>query len=363
LFGLFFNFNRILDVNSCSKLTDTGIEWLVLKPTELGKTLQELLVTCAAVTKRGIKMALQNFPALQVVENDNIFDALLEEVVQSSSLAQPHISNTSFARLTILPAGEYRNGQLELVMQYCPSLFDIAIIVKEGLIDTDLLSLTSVKNLQILKFMLHPSSTGQEITFDKGLAPVLKVIGRSLKVLDISYFEFVDIWTVVRFCPNLMSLTFDNQCPSLSALSENEIINRERNEKGRVILEDLKVLRCGFNLSNDILFDLLSCPLLEMVDISFCDALTDDLLQEVLAIGFLKNLNLLHLESCHLVTKQGLDALVLNDNLLERISLFFCRKITHQNVLDWHSIARQKNWKLRLDYENLDSKPISLILA
>jgi hypothetical protein len=354
---LFIFPNRVLNVHDCNRLTDTGIEWLVLKPNELCKTLQELLVSCPAVTKRGIKMALQNCPALRIVENEHTFDVLVEEA-QSAAQAQPH-KFTSFVHLYIRPAGVYTSGQLGSVVRYCPSLVDIYIQVKTGLTDTDLFCLTSLKNVQKLKFIRHQSSNGKEITFDKGLAPVLKVIGNSLKVLYLVYFEFIDIWTVVKFCPNLMSLTFDNHCQSLSALSENEIIQL-RHEKGRGYFQDLKILGCGFNLSNDILFGLLSCPLVENIYIAFCDALTDDLLREVVANGFLKNLQIVCLESCHSLTKQGLDELLMKDNLLREITFLFSEKLTKNNVHDWHEIAKNKNWELFIDFENFGTENITL---
>ncbi|XP_046454988.1 SCF E3 ubiquitin ligase complex F-box protein grrA-like [Daphnia pulex] len=338
---------RILDISKCKKLTDTGIEWLVPKTAELSKTLLELMVGCDAVTKRGIIFVVQNCPSLEVVENINVFDALVE-LARSSALAQSNILNTNITRLILRPAEVYLSGQLELVVRFCPSVFHMIIFVKEGLTDTDLFCLTSLKNLQILKIIRHSSSTLNEITFDKSLAPVLKVIGSLLEVLYIAYFELVDIWTVVKFCPNLMSLSLRNHCQSLSVLSENEIIQL-RNEKGRGYFQDLKILGGGFNLSNDILFGLLSCPLLESVWITHCDALTDELLQEVIANGSVKNLKILSLNFCHLVTKQGLDALVMNDNRLEQLSFRHCLNITQQNVCDWNEYARCRNWELRIN--------------
>ncbi len=344
---LFFFLNRILDISKCNKLTDTGIEWLVPKTAELSKTLLELMMSCDAVTKRGIILAVQNCPALEVVENINVFDGLVE-IARSSALAQSNILNTNITRLILRPAEVYTSGQVELVVRFCPSVFHMIIAVKEGLTDTDLFCLTSLKNLQILKIIRHHGSTLNEITFDKSLAPVLKVIGSLLEVLYIAYFEYVDIWTVVKFCPNLISLSLRNHCQSLSALSENEIIQL-RNENGRGYFRYLKVIQCGFSLSNDILFALLSCPLLESVWIGHCDALTDDFLQEVIASGSLKNLKILSLNFCHLVTKQGLDALVMNDNRLERLSFRYCLNITQQNVCDWNEFARCQNWELCID--------------
>jgi hypothetical protein len=268
-------------------------------------------------------MAVIHFSALKVLENLKIFDVLVD-VVQSSAKVQrqPQSFNFSFTRLEIRPASLYRSGNLGLVLGYCLFVREITIVVKPVLTDTDLLCLTNLKNLQLLYIMGHSKSTGDEITFHMGVAPVLKVIGNSLQFLDLSYFAFVDIWTIVKLCPHLISLMFEKQCQSLSVLSENEIIQL-RNDKGRIIFQELKVLHCGFNLSNDILFDLLSCPLLERVQLSFCYELTDDFLQEALANGIFKNVKVLSLDACNVVTKQGLDELVINDNSLEEISFHF----------------------------------------
>ncbi|XP_046449280.1 uncharacterized protein LOC124197778 isoform X2 [Daphnia pulex] len=341
------------------RVTDTGIEWLILQSSELRNTLQQLLISCRSVTKKGTKMALQHFPALQVIENRNIFDVLVEVVKSAARIQpQPQIVKFPFFRLRIRPLGLYRKGDLGLVLGCCPGLLDLTIVVKKGLTDSDLFCLTNLKNLRLLIMTGLKRSRGDEITFDMGIAPSLKVIGNSLKVLNLPYFE-VDIWTIVKYCPNLISLIFQKHCESLSALSENEVIQL-RKEKGRVIFEDLQFLDCGFNLSNDILFALLSCPLLEEVDISDCNALTDDFLQEAMKIGIFKNLQVLYLTACNLVTKQGLDALLINDgNPLAEIIFSYCEKVTKDNVYDWYKIAHLYNWELILEFENLDTERIT----
>jgi hypothetical protein len=350
---------RVLDVNYCSRVTDTGIEWLILQSSELRNTLQQLLISCRSVTKKGTKMALQHFSALQVIENRNIFDVLVEVVKSAARVQpQPQIVKFPFCCLKIRPLGLYRKGDLGLVLGCCPGILDLTIVVKKGLTDADLFCLTNLKNLRLLIMTGLKRSRGDEITFDMGIAPSLKVIGNSLKVLNLPYFE-VDIWTIVKYCPNLISLIFQKHCESLSALSENEVIQL-RKEKGRVIFEDLQFLDCGFNLSNDILFALLSCPLLEEVDISDCNALTDDFLQEAMKIGIFKNLQVLYLTACNLVTKQGLDALLINDgNPLAEIIFSYCEKVTKDNVYDWYKIAHLYNWELILEFENLDTERIT----
>jgi hypothetical protein len=220
-----------------------------------------------------------------------------------------------------------------------------------GLTDTDLSSLTNLKHIQILKFYTDRNSDENEIsiTFDRGLAPVFKVIGSTITILELSHFELLDIWTIVKFCPNVISLNFENQCQSLSALSENEIIQL-RHEKRRGIFKDLRTLGCGFNLSNDIIFDLLSFPFLELVHLTHCDALTEEFLKEAISYGLFKNLKILKLDFCEFVTKEVLDELVMNDNNLEEISIYFCDKVTRDHVKDWHTFACYQNWKLYLSF-------------
>jgi hypothetical protein len=337
-------------------VTDTGIEWLILQSSELHTTLQQLLIFCRSVTKKGTKMALQHFPALELIENQNIFDVLVEVVKSAARVQpQPQIVKFPFLRLKMHPAALYRKGNFGLVIGCCPWVLELFIVVKKGLTDSDLFCLTNLKNLRYLGITWHKRSRGDEITFDMGIAPVLKVIGISLTVFHLPHFE-VDIWIIVKYCPNLISLIFDRQC--LSALSENEVIQL-RNEKGRVIFEDLHLLFCGFNLSNDILFDLLSCPSLQDVAISDCNALTDDFLQEAMKIGIFKNLQVLSLIRCNLVTKQGLDALLINDgNPIAKVSFWCCEKVTLHNVYDWYTIARRNNWELILEFKNDDTERI-----
>ena len=84
-------------------MSDIGVEWLVNQSSpELSQTLRELLIACPDVTKKGIKMTIQHFSALQVVESVHIFEVLVE-VLQSAPLAQhpPQILNVSFTRLKI----------------------------------------------------------------------------------------------------------------------------------------------------------------------------------------------------------------------------------------------------------------------
>jgi hypothetical protein len=80
-----------------------------------------------------------------------------------------------------------------------------------------------------------------------------------------------------------------------------------------------------------------------------------------MASGFLKNLQLLRIENCHLVTKQGLDELAIKDNILKKIRIYFCQKVTCDNVFKWHKIACRKNWELSIDFQSFGTERIKYI--
>ncbi len=50
-----------------------------------------------------------------------------------------------------------------------------------------------------------------------------------------SFFNVIDIWTVFKFCPNLILLWFKSHCDSVTVLSESEIALYRNNEEERLI--------------------------------------------------------------------------------------------------------------------------------
>jgi hypothetical protein len=312
------------------------------------------------VTRKGVKMAVKHLRSLQYLEHECCFEVLVE-LSQTSTLDQRLTKNTRklpFIQLSVLPNTLFQSGTVGLVVAMCPSLMQIQICVTEGLTDTDLQCLATLRKLRSLFILGITSTKFDEITFDMGVAPVLGVIGSSLENLDLTYFAFVDIWTVIKFCPNLVNLAFLCHCESLSNLSNEEIIQLENNEQGRIFFKELKVLWGCYNIESDILLNFLSSPLLEDVSISRCDAFNDEILGEASKKLLFQNLKTLKLFNCGSVTKLGLDTLMVASNRLEFIRIRFCKNLTLTDVSDWHSQARDKQWKLHLQFEDSNGKRV-----
>jgi hypothetical protein len=100
---------------------------------------------------------------------------------------------------------------------------------------------------------------------------------------------------------------------------------------------------------------LLSSPLLSNISILNCDSLTDHVLFAAAKLHHFQNLEKLFLQNCHYVTKLAIDILMQDGNILERVELNNCMKVSSQkNMQDWVSQAKKKNWVLSVDCDGPD---------
>jgi hypothetical protein len=206
------------------------------------------------------------------------------------------------------------------------------------------MSLKVLRKLKIFKCNFWvPNDT--EITFDGGVAPLLKVFGRSLETLALECIDLIRISTIIDFCPNLYALYMSDVTGSL----ENER-HLFQSEKKPPVFKELKQLICILDVPVDILLFLLSSPSLEHIGISCCDVLTDEILLETVKCQHrLNNLKKFELDKCDSVTKRGIDALLRNGcNPLEVIEIYRCKNIVDQNYADWNSLIANKNWNCKI---------------
>jgi hypothetical protein len=305
-----------------------------------------------SVTKRGTRFAIDNLTALKNRYHENTFEVVVEIVQTGRSLMQDSFSYVHF----LLHDFTYLQGSLGQVVQLIPSLTCVAICVTNGLTDTELLSLLSLKNLKTFRLVPYSEVEEQnqkfEITFKGGVVPLLRKFGHFLESLDISFFTVIDIWTVFKCCPNLIRFWFKSHCDSVTVLSESEIALYLNNKEKRLILKNLDGLFCGYNTSPEILHFLLSFPALKEIHINSCDALTDEVLQSAISCHKFKNIKNFDLSFCNYVTKRGIDALMTYHNCVEEIRIQSCDNLTHENVYEWHLQAKKENWKFNIHYKD-----------
>ncbi|XP_046458339.1 uncharacterized protein LOC124205068 [Daphnia pulex] len=349
---------RSLNLNRCLYVTDTGIQWLcnVDYPgmgngkSGLCETMKKLCICYTAVTQQGIQVALTHLQSLNILENFNTLEALVELSSSTIDSKPPGLYNNnkfSISTLYTSPDKPYISNGLHLALSICHSVSVVLIHVTKGLKDSDLLCLMSLKVLRQLKIcksnLWVPNDT--EITFDGGVAPLLKVFGRSLEILTLECFDLIRISTIIDFCPNLNFLCIRDVTGSLE--NERHLFQTENKPP---IFKELKKLFCILDVPVDILLFLLSSPSLERIGISCCDVLTDEILLETVKCQHrFNNLKKFELDKCDSVTKRGIDALLRSDfNPLEVIDIYRCKNIVDKNYSDWNSLIANKNWNCKI---------------
>jgi hypothetical protein len=334
-------------------VTDTGIQWLcnvdypgmVNGKSGLCETIKKLSILHTGVTQQGIQVALTHLQSLNILESFDILEALAELASSTIASKPPGLYNDKFSISTLYtsPDKPYLSNSLCLALSLCNSVNLVLIHLTKGLKDSDLLCLMSLKVLRKLKIFKSniwvPNDT--EITFDGGVAPLLKVFGRSLETLALECLDLIRISTIIDFCPNLKFLGIRDVTGSL----ENER-HLFQSEKKPPVFKELKQLFCILDVPVDILLFLLSSPSLEHIGISCCDVLTDEILLETIKCQHrLNNLKKFELDKCDSVTKRGIDALLRSGcNPLEVIDIYRCKNIVDINYADWNSLIANKNW-------------------
>ncbi len=365
-------------------MTDYGIQGLCVSVDNLGrkcetlgqcKSIQLLSLECTTrVTKKGVQMALDNMPVLRNLHHDATVEALAE--IAKHSLNGKLLDPPEFA-LSVLRMpfnSPYQSGDLRLALSLCPSLTVLRIVEADGFSNIDLISLAALKNIRKLSIygdLKLQSHTHSKLSFNGGVVPLLKAIGILLKKLKLENLKNVNIETILEFCPNLLkfclidNLSYTTTCQKV----QKSVIFQQSKEIS--MFQKLKILNIAIlqieNLiltgrsSSDRLIPLetlvllLSSPLLSNIRILACDSLTDPVLFAAAKLHHFQNLEKLLLQNCHYVTKRGIDILMQDGNVLERVELNDCMKVSSQkNMRDWVSQAKKKNWVLSIDCDGPD---------
>jgi hypothetical protein len=359
-------------------VTDYGIQGLCVSVDNLGRNCETLgqcksiqllsLERTVRVTKKGLQMALNNMPILRNLHHDATVEALAE--IANNSFNGRLLDPPEFA-LSVLRmpfnSPDYQSGDLRLALSLCPSLTVLRIVEADGFSNTDLLSLMALKNIRELSIygdLKLQNHTTSKLTFNGGVVPLLKAIGIMLKRLKLENLKNVNIETVVEFCPNLLkfclidNLSYTTSCQKVQK-SVIFQLSKEISMFQKLKILEIFILTSRSNSDRliplETLVPLLSSPLLSNITILSCDSLTDHVLFAAAKLHHFQNLEKLLLQNCHYVTKLGIDILMQDGNVLERVELNDCMKVSSQkNMQDWVSQAKKKNWVLSVDCDGPD---------
>ena len=336
---------RTLNVRNCRKVTDVGVEALCVSVDHMGKA-NETLGQCKSivnletigtkVTIFGIHIGLKNLPKL--IYWDMVTFQTLIKMHEQMDLEKEFVEIPKcFSNCSKLEHWNqhfaYTSGSLKMVLPFCPFLSKVEITTKPGFKDADLMYLVYLEELSELE--IRGCELGNEITFDCGIIPLLKAIGRNLTNLRLILLRTpINITAVGEICPNLQKLS----------LLENHIytsIIQPKFEMKKLKDVSISYLKSCEIPSENLAF-LLSSPLLQNIDLKQCDALTDD---HLLKIGKVNpSLRQLSLHGCNSITEKGVNVFMQENEIC---AMFLsCRSISPSARFKWKREALQKNWNL-----------------
>ena len=286
-------------------MTDAGIKGLCNNIV----SIETLDIFGTRVTKNGIGMVLESLPSLKDF-CCNFPTQLLAE-----------LSGTPLERMRSSVSKIWLNSRIN---------------------DNELLELLKLKTLS----ELHIEENSGELTFNGGFLPLLKQFGSSLTSLSIKNLHKcpINIQTIVENCHKLESLSLNFILTSSTGQSEDELKPSKR-MKTDPLLENLKTLELRYcdDLTSDDLDLLLASPALEKLTLQGIDSVNDVTFQKAENIHQFRNLEYLKLH-CRNVTTKVIDMLMNDANPLNKIEIFCCQSWPREDFRNWESTVREKSW-------------------
>jgi hypothetical protein len=288
-------------------------------------------------------MALTHLLSLEIINHYDTLEALVK--LAQSAVVSKRVDccydKFSASVLHTSPNKPYLHGSLQVALSMCNLLTRITIYATKGLKDSDLLCLIDIKVLRGLKILRSDSNALNEITFDGGVCPLLKVVGNSL-AFGTDCFDSICIPTIAELCPNLTALYFKD---AGGMLIENEL-NLLQTERNPNIFKKLTHVYC-WSIPSDILLFLLCSPLLEDIRFFYCRSLTDEVLRRAANYHGFHKLEILHLRNCHVVSEYGINVLLQDNIPLKQTFLKSCYNLGLHTHSNWLSRILQKKRNLK----------------
>jgi hypothetical protein len=348
-----FDFQRCLNANKCSKVTDFGIQGLCLDYIErendedeqqaskrrktddpamrkrctprLSNSMETLRLDETQVTKKGIAEALTKLRSLRVLDHKSTVKVLLEMHKADFESEEDVISKYALSEIIF-------------------TVKDFQIISRNSLLKAVSLC-RSISVFHNFRYFYPDMVTDDYQRFDLEIIPILKVIGNSLQELSLYLCVTVNTFSIIDCCPNLRKLTLDYSRDDFLVVDEQ----RDSSYKEKKTLKKLEELVLyNVQISSENLLSLMSSSSLKSIEFWNCNNLTDEILQEASNLKFFSNLEFIKLYKCDFVTELGINVLLEESNPLKKIEISMERSLTREKE-DWNNIIALNNWQLEID--------------
>ncbi len=344
---------RALSVSHCS-VSDSGIRDLCIVAENFKssgcKCLVSLFVRHTQVTLCGIQTAIENLPRLKYLDHEH----LMKIKNQGSS---PSLMNSVHLPLTALTSFLCRKNGAVYFKRSIDFTVDIQLEIQsfeDSLNDHDLstmvdpmarFGLWAHRNEAVVNVSV-PVNQRPLITFGRGAVPFLSRFGSTIKTLQISDLDSVDISVVLKKCPEMMYLALDRNVSYIHARSQVTVNSPTATRCETFIYRGLR----SSDIDSVSLSEILLSPHLKDIRISKCQSLVDTIVMDCFRVHQFRKIENLDIRTCHEMSDFVFRSVFLADsNSIRSVRIVSCRLLNStENEIDLKRFVEQRNWDLEL---------------
>ena len=330
---------RTIIVADCP-VTDVGLINLCSNKSEHNKCkkIVHLDIMGTRVSTKGVIVAINNLPCLKRLAYNNICDAI-HKLIEKSNTDKEHnlLSKSVLSELTMsaLESSHYTPYECLLsAITYCPYVVKVELINVVN--DEALLLLTKLSHLNRITVA---NSNEELVTFNRGIVPLLTIIGHQLIELNLSNVNNTDFAVIGALCPILETLvvfTIDIYFSCYPLYTKPDLCtpvamsNSYHNLSMLTIVDDaLSIASINSCLSKQHLLLLLANALhLTHLTLTNVQCFNDDCVQMLISQNSLLALSHLKLVRCHEINISSIIEFLKSTNALNHLELLECHEIT-----------------------------------
>lgn len=345
-----------LDLSYCPQLTDLGLLSLVLPQDASGHPDPR----CGQLAGRLVRLQLtgsQNLSSAAVAQllGGCVRTMRVLEFRDTARVVQTLVTGRTAdtrPQLRSLHAGEESQSEtLAVAVAACPHVEHVYLVTAEHNSVECVLALLDLSYLRELHVREDPSLAGgrDHPRLCSVLGPVVARHGATLVSLNLAEVRGVEVAALCASCPSLVHLAL---LWNKSYVSSEADITREWFPKLQTV--DLAYIDSEMDnlveVPTNNLLQILRSPLLKSVKICASMNLSDQCIENVLAINPLINLEFLELNKCHEVSFDILESLLDTENRISHVRLLKCEQISRRDIENYKRKVKKWKWNIVIDW-------------
>lgn len=346
-FGSAYPKLKLLKVESCSQITDAGVDALCGDDgNPRCRKLRDVNLTSTSITSHGMEKILLLQPQLQkfnlaMTISRDAFSLDCSMLPRSLRLFSINLSYTSVSDATI-----------KSFCEACPLLFELSLNCCASVTENSLEFIASLTHLRM--FNIAGNTT---IKFHPHLSQFLQKSGDLLETLNISGMKNIDTEVLGTCCRSLKCLIMADcndatgNFIQMSTGQENNLLSLV---KACPKLSNLNLHSCKFTQHKSLLEHLAAIlsnsVKIQELDLSGIEMLSDEILQQLMQSSNLSHLRSLNLSRCSEISVEPIHSLIGACKNLKQLNLSHCKNISLQDAENLRKISGERRVSLNISW-------------